>query len=425
MVSAGRRDDAGGAPGAAVAGRAAGATARFEAGAPDGLDVPRILGRVEGPAPGPTLIVVGGLHGNEPAGVKALLRILPRLAADPAGITRGRVVGLSGNRKALRAKRRYLVHDLNRYWLPERVERLRAEPDAAGLDGEDEELYQLDREILRLLDAAGGGKHEGQRVYLLDLHTTSGPRLPFATLDDSLRNRPFAFAFPVPVVLGLEEELAGTLSIHVETLGVITAGFESGMHDAPESVDRAEAVIWIALEASGVLEPGSRPEVDAARRSLAVECSGLPEVVEIRYRHAITPADGFRMDPGYVNFQPIAVAEKLGGDHRGPITSPLSGLMLMPLYQQQGADGFFVVQPVRRLWLETSAVVRRWRLERFLHLLPGVRRHPELAGSFIVDRRFARWLALQLFHLLGFSRQSVAGRYLVMSRRSYGHPIDF
>ncbi len=384
--------------------------------APDGLDVPRILGRVEGPEPGPTLIVVGGQHGNEPAGVKALLRLLPRLTADPAGIARGRLIGLSGNRKALRVRRRYLVHDLNRYWLPERVEKLRAA--SPPLEDEDEELAQIDHEILRLIDEAEGP------VYLLDLHTTSGPRLPFATLDDSLRNRPFAFAFPVPVVLGLEEELAGTLSIHVETLGVITAGFESGMHDAPEAVERAEAAIWIALEASGVLVAGSRPEVAAARHRLAEECAGLPEVVEVRYRHAIARADGFRMDEGYENFQPIAVAEKLGRDHHGPIASPLSGLMLMPLYQEQGADGFFVVRPVRRMWLETSAVVRRWRLERALHLLPGVKRHLELPGSFIVDRRYARWLALELFHMLGFSRRTEAGRYLVMSRRNYGHPID-
>ncbi len=384
--------------------------------ASDGLDVPRVLGRIEGPEPGPTLIVVGGLHGNEPAGVKALLRLLPRLTADPTGVTRGRVVGLSGNRKALRAKRRYLYHDLNRYWMPQRVEELRAAEEPLG--GEDEELVQLDREIRRLIEEADG------RVYLLDLHTTSGPKLPFATLDDSLRNRPFAFAFPVPVVLGLEEELAGTLSIHVETLGVITAGFESGMHDAPESVERAEAVIWIALEASGVLAEGSRPEVAAARHRLAQECADLPEVVEVRYRHAITPADGFRMDGGYVNFQPISVTEKLGQDHHGPITSPLSGLMLMPLYQEQGADGFFVVQQVHYVWLQTSAVVRRWRLERVLNLLPGVKPHPELPGAFVVDRRYARWLALELFHLLGFSRRSEAGRYLVMARRNYGHPID-
>ena len=381
-----------------------------------GLEVPRVLGRVEGPRPGPTLIVVGGLHGNEPAGVMALERLLPRLEADPGALAAGRVVGLAGNRKALKARRRYLEHDLNRYWLPERVDQLRATAGPVG--GEDEELRDLDREIQRLLDEAEG------EVYLLDLHTTSGPELPFCTLDDSLRNRPFAFAFPVPVVLGLEEELVGTLSIHVETLGVITAGFESGMHDAPGSVERAEAAIWIALETSGVLASGARPEVAAARRRLAAECAGLPNVVEVRYRHAIARVDGFRMDPGFLNFQQVAVAEKLGTDHRGPVASPLSGMILMPLYQQQGADGFFVVQPVRRRWLKVSAVVRRWHVERYLHLLPGVRRHPKLEGSFIVDRRYARWLALQLFHLLGFSRRSEAGRYLVMARRNYGHSID-
>ncbi len=382
------------------------------AAAAGGLDVPRVLGRVDSGRAGPTLIVVAGLHGNEPAGVVALQSLLPRLADDPGVLAAGRIVGLAGNREALRARRRYLVHDLNRYWLPERVELLRA---AAGpLTAEDQELRELDLEIRRLLDEA-----EGQ-VYLLDLHTTSGPELPFCTLDDSLRNRRFAFAFPVPVVLGLEEELVGTLSIHVETLGVITAGFESGMHEAPASVERAEAAIWIALEASGVLAAGSRSEVSAARRRLAAECAGLPHVVEVRYRHAITAVDGFRMDPGFVNFQSIEVAEKLGTDHRGPVVSPLSGLLLMPLYQTQGADGFFVVKPVRPIWLDISAKVRRWHLERYLHLMPGVRRHPELPGSFIVDRRYARWLALELFHLLGFNRHSAAGRYLVMSRRNYG-----
>ncbi len=381
-----------------------------------GLDVPRILGHVEGPEPGPTLIVVGGLHGNEPAGVQALLRILARLEAEPTYLTRGRIVGLAGNRKALRAGHRYLAYDLNRNWLPRRVERLRST--RSPLDGEDEELVELDREILSLLASAD------EQVYLLDLHTTSGPSQPFATLDDSLRNRAFSAAFPVPVVLGLDEELAGTLSSHVEAMGLINIGFESGVHDGPESVARAEAAIWIALEASGVLEAGSCPEVEAARVSLAKACAGLPDVVEIRYRHAITPADGFRMDAGYENFQPIAVSERLGEDQRGPITSPFAGLMFLPLYQEQGGEGFFVARPVRRIWLKISAMVRRWRLERAIHLMPGVKRHPELAGSFIVDRRYARWLALELFHLLGFSRRSEMDRYLVMSRRNHVDPID-
>ncbi len=376
---------------------------------PVGIEVPRVLGSIAGREKGPTLIVVAGIHGNEPAGVRALRRLLPRLGAEPAGIARGRVVGLAGNRRALALKQRYLAHDLNRHWLPERVEALRAA--TAPLEDEDDELRELDREIRRLIGEAEGN------VYLLDLHTTSGPELPFATLDDSLANRPFAFAFPVPVVLGLEEELAGTLSSFVGPLGVITAGFESGQHDDPASVERAEAAIWIALEGCGLLGDAGRPEVAAARRRLAPEGAGLPKVVEVRYRHAIGSDTGFRMDPGFLNFQPITRGQRLASDRRGPITAPFDGLMLMPLYQEQGADGFFVVRRVRRIWLQASAVVRRWHLERVLHLLPGVQRHPELPDTFVVDQRTARWLARELFHLLGFKRLGRPGRRLVMARR--------
>lgn len=373
-----------------------------------GLEVPRILGCVESPEPGPTLIVVGGLHGNEPSGVQALQRVLPRLAAEPEAIEQGRLVGLAGNRKALAVGQRFLVHDLNRHWLPERVERL--QKTSAALADEDHELRELDREIRRLVDEADGP------VYLLDLHTTSAPELPFATLDDSLRNRAFAFAFPVPVVLGLEEELVGTLNAHVGDLGVITAGFESGRHGTLAAIERAEDAIWIALAASGLIRQSHR-DAEAAYRRLAEECAGLPPVVEVRYRHAVRPEDQFRMHPGHENFQPVGKRQSLGTDRRGTASSPISGLILMPLYQAQGSDGFFIVRPLHRIWLDASAKVRRWHLERFAHWLPGVRRHPHLVGAFIVDRRLARWMARELFHLLGFRRQGEPDRFLVMRRR--------
>ncbi|MEM7585687.1 MAG: succinylglutamate desuccinylase/aspartoacylase family protein [Acidobacteriota bacterium] len=377
----------------------------------EGYDAPRVLGCVEGPEPGPILIVVGGLHGNEPSGVQALQRLIPKLAADPRGLEHGRFIGLTGNRQALRRRQRYISHDLNRHWLPERVERLKAT--SAPLSDEDAELKELNQEIERQLESAT------HNVYLLDLHTTSGPELPFATLEDDLANRPFAFAFPVPVVLGLEEELAGTLNTYVASRGIITAGFESGQHGTDSAVDRAEAAIWIALETSGVLQPGSRPEAAAARKQLADDNGKLPHVVEVRYRHAIRPEDQYRMDPGYNNFHSVTKGLRVGQDRRGPVETPISGLMLMPLYQAQGADGFFIVKPVYPIWLALSAMVRRWRLERILHFLPGVQRHPELAGSFVVDRRYARWLSLELFHLLGFVCHDKGSRIQVMTRRDH------
>ena len=89
----------------------------------------------------------------------------------------------------------------------------------------------------------------------------------------------------------------------------------------------------------------------------------------------------------------------------------------MPLYQDQGNDGFFIVNEVRPAWLPVSAVVRRLGLERFLHLLPGVERHPNRRQTFIVDRRYALWFARQLFHLLGFRQEGKDGPRLTMTRR--------
>ena len=72
----------------------------------------------------------------------------------------------------------------------------------------------------------------------------------------------------------------------------------------------------------------------------------------------------------------------------------------------------------RPFWLRLSAQLRALGVDRYVHWLPGVRRHPEHADSLVVNRRVARWYALQLLHLLGFRREIEAGDTLVVQRRS-------
>jgi succinylglutamate desuccinylase len=364
------------------------------------------------------LIIVGGVHGNEPAGVLGLKRLFEQITTLRLTLPRGRLVGLTGNRKALAVGKRFLAQDLNRHWQPGRVEHLRHTQQS--LDAEDEELRQLDTAISSLVQEAW----DGFPVYLLDIHTTSGEGGAFVNLEDALPNRAFAFAFPVPVILGLEEELSGTLTAFWGDQGLVTAGFEAGQHEDPEATERATAAAWIALEAAGLLDSG-HSEVADARQRLTEEHCHLPHVLELRYRHCISPEDWFRMDPGYINFQTVRQGQTLAVDRGGPVCAPVGGLILMPLYQKLGADGFFITRPVHPLWLELSAVLRRLHLERFLHWLPGVQRHPQWTGSFIADRRFARFLVPELFHLLGFRREGEAkGRYLVMSRRPHDRTVE-
>ena len=369
---------------------------------------PRVLGDVGEGLGGPTLICIGSLHGNEPAGAHALKRVCARLEADGHGL-QGRLLGLLGNRKAFHLGRRYVRYDLNRAWSPEDVMRLRLEP--GPLEDEDAELRDLDRIMHAATSSADGP------IALLDLHSTSGGGPAFVTLDDTLPNRRLAAKIAAPHVLGLEEELAGTLLSHFIADGLTAIGFESGRHEDPTSVDRAEAAVWVTMETAGILIPGSRPEVAHSQALLRQAAAGLPSVVEVRHRQAVKPADRFTMHAGYSSFQAVKASEPLAQNGNGPVTAPSRGLILMPLYQEQGSDGFFIVRRVRTFWLHLSSLSRRLQAERWAHWLPGVSRHTDSPESFVVDQRRARWFALQVFHLLGFRRHSATATQLVVSPR--------
>jgi succinylglutamate desuccinylase len=195
-------------------------------------------------------------------------------------------------------------------------------------------------------------------------------------------------------------------------------GFEAGQHEAMTSVDNHEAVIWIATAATGNFRRKDVPELDQSRSGLK-RASGGMKVVEVRHRHAIVPEDHFKMEPGFRNFQAVRRGKVLAGDRAGAIKASETGLILMPLYQALGDDGFFLVRKVNRFWLTLSALLRKLKVGHYMHLLPGVRRDPLNENFLIINTRIARILPLQVFHLLGFRKLRWTDKYLVVGRRSY------
>lgn len=382
-----------------------------------GLAPARVLGCVRGQRAGPTLVCVGGLHGNEPAGIRGLERVLEVLDRRRPPV-QGEFLALSGNRAALARRRRFLDLDLNRAWTEERVRALRG-PGTPLIPGAEAREQAA---LLREMDEAEG-RARGP-VYLLDLHTTSGAGGTFASAGDTLRNRAFARSFPAPFILGLEELVEGTLTEYYDGVGYVCAAFESGQHDDPRSVDLAEAAVWIALEGSGVLPSGAVPEAAEAVRSMARACRHLPRVLEMRYRHPVEPSDAFVMDPGFRNFHPVERGRPLARDRRGRILAPESGLLLMPLYQEQGEDGFFIIREFNPVWLRISSLLRRLGVDRIVHWLPGIRQDPEHpeGRALVVNRGLARWYALELLHLLGYRKQREDGAELVVLRRRFDRP---
>lgn len=387
-----------------------------EPGRPGELEgLPRVLGvHPAGPARGGTLVLVlGGVHGNEPAGVRAIQGVLGELARR-APTFRGRLVGLLGNARALAQGRRYLSMDLNRLWTDERVRALR---DSSAPLQDPEALEQC-----ALLEAFDEHLAQGfERVVLLDLHSTSAGGAPFSIISDTLQNRPFAFALPVPVLLGLEERVEGTLLAWFADRGHVALCFEGGQNELPSTVEHHVAALWLLLVAAGCLAAEDVPDFAAHRARLATSTGNLPAVVELRYRYGIASGGRFVMKPGYQNFQPVRRGEELAAIDLGhgprPVASPLAGRLLMPRYQSLGDDGFFLGREVRPFWLTLSGWLRRARLAGLVCCLPGVRRDPARPAELVVDRRIARWFTAEILHLFGYRWRAREGRVVRFVRR--------
>ena len=353
------------------------------------------------------LVAVGGIHGNEPAGALALVRVMEQLESH-SRLLCGDCVALAGNLPALAARRRFIDEDLNRSFDLEWVE---SDADSAE-SREKRELWDALESVFR--EARGP-------VVLLDLHTTSGVGAPFAVFADTMVSRNFARRLSIPVVLGLEEQLAGTLIDYVGLEGHVAVGFEGGQHQDPQSVDHLEAIVWIALGELGLVDVEAA-WLQAERDKLVRAAAGAPAILEMTYRHAITGENAFSMLPGFASFEPVTAGQTVAVDARGDVTAPKGGYLLMPLYQKQGDDGFFIVTKVRSFWLWLSALLRYARAGRIAHWLPGVSRVEGERHRVRVRRAIARWYSLELLHLLGFRRLAEEGDMLLMERRAHDLP---
>ena len=368
----------------------------------------RELGTWDRGSEGPTLLVLAGIHGNEPAGIAAVQRVLAELQQRNVAL-RGRVIALAGNLTALAAGRRYLARDLNRGWLPEALTELTAR-DPAQDSPEDAQQRDLLQRFAAVVDAARGP------VVFVDLHTSSADGPPFLCLADTIENRDLALATGVPIILGIEETIDGASLEWFTSRGIVAIAVEGGRHQHPDTVGNHEAVLWLVLGYLGMVD---EPQLQAGRHRehLRQATVGVPQIVEIAHRHAITVEDRFVMAPGFGNFQPVQKGMLLAHDKNGEIRADRACRMLLPLYQALGDDGYFLAQPVQRFWLEVARWLRRLQLDRVVHWLPGVRRDPVDRLTILVNPLVARWFVTEIFHLLGFRKQRQRGGRLAFTRR--------
>src|SRR5574338_626079 len=102
----------------------------------------RIIGSYIGDREGPLLICIGGIHGNEPAGIKAIEEVMQWLEIEKLNFPnfnyKGSFLGLRGNLEAIRQKKRFIDRDLNRMLNPEEINQFRSQPAELYLQEEKE-----------------------------------------------------------------------------------------------------------------------------------------------------------------------------------------------------------------------------------------------------------------------------------------------
>ncbi len=306
----------------------------------------RVIGRHEGEQGGPLLVVLGGVHGNEPAGVRALDLMFKMLEVEP--ITnpdftyRGTILGLIGNLQSYILQQRFISKDLNRIWTDEHVNII-LKADKSILQHEDLEL----REILDLIHSELSINNYSEFI-LLDLHTTSSYGGIFALPTEQKESIDIALELQAPVIRGMINGIKGTTlhyfrtdNFHLPTTAVV---FESGQHNEDLSVNRAIAAITNCMRTIKAIDPD---HVENRHDSLLIEYSkDLPKLSKLLCTHRINIGDQFKMMPNYNNFQVVKKGEHLAQDKDGVIQATEDGMILMPLYQEKGEDGFFIIQKI-------------------------------------------------------------------------------
>lgn len=284
-------------------------------------------------APGPALIVLGAVHGNEVCGAHAIARAVGDLHAGRLRLARGRLTLVPvANPLAFAQGTRGGERNLNRHFVP------RADPQ----DYED----RVTRQLAPLLAA-----HDA----LLDLHSFHTAGAPFAMvgpLDNAGAREPFARAaeeLALARALGAPQVVQGWLDVYdraarargeqpgddgigtnefMRSQGGYAVTLECGFHDDPQAIQVAAQAIAGALAHLGL----------AAVTGPARHDGPVARLRQVVLRQS--PGDALARD--WRSFDPVAAGELIGRRADGrPVRAEHAGCVLFPFPESQVDQEWF------------------------------------------------------------------------------------
>ncbi|MFP4095730.1 MAG: succinylglutamate desuccinylase/aspartoacylase family protein [Cyclobacteriaceae bacterium] len=298
-------------------------------------EVDRIIGEYRGEQPGSQVLIFTAVHGNEPSGVFAMLNVFQKLHQDRPPM-RGTITGICGNLRALEQGERYLEEDMNRMFTPERAQKILSDGAQHTEEEEMKTVLELTRAYQELED----------EIFFVDCHTTSSHTEPYISLNAGYPlSYDFARGIPLCAVVGVERMLKGCLSEYLNKQDFHGFTYEAGQHDAKETIDCQEAMIWMALSHAGCL-PVSYPAVEEAERTLSLHADKSGKLLKVTDAHAIAEGEQFVMKGGFHNLDPVRKDQHLAWSNDKELFAPADGRILMPLYQKKGNFGYFMTTEV-------------------------------------------------------------------------------
>jgi predicted deacylase len=260
--------------------------------------------------PGPKLLILGAIHGNEKCGTIAINRAIEDIQTRRLFISSGQVTFVPvANPRAYELDRRFTERNLNRYLVP--------------MEKPDSYEAQLGNILCPMLAACD---------VLLDIHsyTVGGPA--FASVDKA-KDQEKAFA----AVLGAHALIGGWQGAYAATgrnpgtgsnesigtteyarrSGAMATLIECGQHNDPQAPEIAYRAIHNALRYLGMVDE-AKPELPA-----------IPRLINITHVYYRDNEGTFPKD--WKNLEHVAKGEVLAVDANGlPITAPEAGFIIMP-----------------------------------------------------------------------------------------------
>lgn len=262
---------------------------------------------VKGKVPGPTSLILAGVHGDEKCGPEALAKILPTLQ-----IERGEVLFAYGNPRALAANRRFTEANLNRLF-----------KDPALLSETEKGSYEYGRAqfLKTYLDQAD---------YLLDLHASFTLESPAFIIAEAKAQSIVPY-LPAQIVLsGLAEIHAGATDYYLNRQGKIGICLECGYLGDPAAVQVAEAGIYAFLKARGHLANDLVPRLQTYLEA---------------YDLYLTKTADFRLAKTWADFESVKVGQIIGWDGEQAVTIEKDGFVLFAKNCNQiGAETFVLAK---------------------------------------------------------------------------------